>query len=683
MPDYPRLKVLWVLVIFVMFSLTVQTRSATEAEQLRLVNYGSRVPSIAAGSMVTAYGSGLADVTHAVLIVHSASTRDEVHEYDAVILRGDDEHIDLILPEVATPIDAWARLSLRRSTKTGAISEILSVPAFLESVAPGIFTLGDTGEGLPAGTVTYSDIQGVQETTFETPLRSIPGMTVTATIALTGALPLACPERPVNAIRAYLQTGHGTAQVPITRFVPSAPGYQQLDVDLTDWLDSGLSRDDHARLFVRALGCGEAPERTQFGVDSNDVLLRLSHPAAPAAPTANAWAQLADDAPWTSSKTGSKRLAAVLLYASTLDDWNARVAAIRRSILRGAGLEPLPERTPLNPLVSRLRMRTGYSVENAAFEATRGFFVTGNLFLPLHRTPPYPAILIPHGHFGEWGGYARTLPESQRLSARLAEMGAVVFTYDMIGWGDSQQLDHPDSYGFLGIDDKTHFEDGSANNLLALQLWDSIRAVDFLETLTDAAGRPLVDTSHIGVTGASGGATQALYLAAIDSRIRAAAFASMIAADFTGDDYCEDGMPVHSVAGEVNSNNTEIAASIAPRPLLIISDGADWTRHFPQDEYAYVKHVYSFFGADNHALNFHFANGGHDYSFTKRARAYDFFAAAFGLQRLPDLDSSAGDNREDIVLEIESTLHVFNAAFPRPPLPMTHLQAPAIKWPSK
>jgi uncharacterized protein (TIGR03437 family) len=669
MPDYSRLKVPPVLLIYFMFSLTVQTRSARDAEPLRLVNSGSRVPSIAAGSVVTAYGSGLADVTHAVLIVHPGS-RDEVHEYDAVILQGDDEHIDLILPEVVTPIDGWARLSLRRPAKTGVTSEILSVPTFLEAVAPGIFTLGDRGEGLPAGTVTYSDIQGVQETTtFETPPRSVPGMTVTATIALTGALPPACPERPANAVRAYLQTGHGTAQVPITRFVRTVPGYQQLDVDLTDWLDSGLSRDDHARLFVRVLGCGEGP------VDSNDVLLRLSQPAAFAAPRPDAWAQLADDAPLTSSKTGSKRLAAVLSYASTLNDWNARAAAVRRSILRGAGLEPLPERTPLNPIVSRLRMRTGYSVENAAFEATPGFFVTGNLFLPLHRTPPYPAILLPHGHFGEWGGYARALPESQRLAARLAEMGAVVFTYDMIGWGDSHQLDHPDSYGFLGIDDKTHFNDGSANNLLALQLWDSIRAVDFLETLRDAAGRPLVETSRIGVTGASGGATQALYLAAVDSRIRAAAFASMIAADFTGNDYCEDGMPVHFVAGEVNSNNTEIAASIAPRPLLIISDGADWTRHFPQDEYAYVKQVYSLFGADDHALNSHFANGGHDYSFSKRARAYDFFAAAFGLQRLPDLDSSAGDNREDIVLEMESTLHVFNGAFPRPAIPMTHLAA--------
>jgi len=399
-------------------------------------------------------------------------------------------------------------------------------------------------------------------------------------------------------------------------------------------------------------------------------------------PASDPWSGLAAEAPLISSKVGSRRLASVLSYASSLHSWNERVTAVQRSILRGAGLEPLPERTPLNPIFSMLRTRRGYSVENVAFEATPGFFVTGNLFRPLHRTAPYPAILIPHGHFGEWGGYARALPDNQRLAARLAEMGAIVFTYDMIGWGDSQQLDHADSYGFLGIDDKSHFKDGSANNLLALQLWDSIRAVDFLQTLTDTSGSPLVDTSRIGVTGASGGATQALYLAAVDSRIAAAAFASMIAADFTGDDYCEDGMPVHSVAGEPDSNNTEIAASIAPRPLLIVSDGADWTRHFPQDEYAYIKHVYHLFNAEDRALNFHFGNGGHDYSFSKRARAYDFFATAFALERLPDLDASAGDNREAIALEPESTLHVFNSAFPRPAIPMTHLHIPGYLLPS-
>jgi hypothetical protein len=371
---------------------------------------------------------------------------------------------------------------------------------------------------------------------------------------------------------------------------------------------------------------------------------------------------------------GSKPLARVLHYTSTREAWERRAIAIRQAILRGAGLDPLPERTPLHPLISQTRVRSGYSLENVAFQATPGFFVTGNLFRPLNGTGPYPAILVPHGHFGEWGGYARALPDNQRLAVRLVQMGAVVFTYDMVGWGDSQQLNHPDSYGFLGIGNEDRLNDGTPNNLLALQLWDSIRAIDFLQALTDAEGISLVDSARIGVTGASGGATQALYLAAVDSRIAAAALVAMISAKYTGNDYCEDGMPVHSIPGEADSNNTEIAASIAPRPLLIISDGADWTNRFPHDEYAYVKQVYRLFGAEKRALNFHFPAEGHDYSFNKRERAYDFFAAAFGLQVLPNR-GKAGDNREDIGLEPESALHVFGPAFPRPLVPMTHLRA--------
>jgi cephalosporin-C deacetylase-like acetyl esterase len=70
-------------------------------------------------------------------------------------------------------------------------------------------------------------------------------------------------------------------------------------------------------------------------------------------------------------------------------------------------------------------------------------------------------------------------------------MGIVVFAYDMVGWGDSTQIDH------------------DAWNVLMLQTWDSMRVIDFLQSL------PEVDPHRIGVTGASGGGTQVrtLYIA--------------------------------------------------------------------------------------------------------------------------------------------------------------------------
>jgi uncharacterized protein len=250
-------------------------------------------------------------------------------------------------------------------------------------------------------------------------------------------------------------------------------------------------------------------------------------------------------------------------YFETREAWQLRADRIRQGILLGAQLWPLPKRTPLNAVLAHRRIRGSYSVENVAFESKPGFFVFGNLYRPLNPARKVPAVLVPHGHFKQQGWFARTRPENQKLCATLAQMGAAVFTYDMVGWGDSRQAQH------------------SAPNVLQLQLWDSLRAVDFVAAL------PEVDPGRIGVTGASGGATQAIYLAAVEPRIQASMPVAMVSSRFTGNELCEDGMNVHQVPGQEESTNVEIAAAIAPKPLLIVSDkktGPDIsrTRIFPR-----------------------------------------------------------------------------------------------------
>src|SRR5207253_2663748 len=122
----------------------------------------------------------------------------------------------------------------------------------------------------------------------------------------------------------------------------------------------------------------------------------------------------------------------------------------------------------------------GYTVESVAFEARPGFFVYGSLYRPIEKREAHPAVLYPHGHYsGPDGG--RYKEDHQRGCATLARMGAVVLSYDMIGFGDSGHLgwkhDHPQA--------------------LTLQLWSSIRAVDFLQLLLG------IDGERIGVTGCS------------------------------------------------------------------------------------------------------------------------------------------------------------------------------------
>jgi hypothetical protein len=319
--------------------------------------------------------------------------------------------------------------------------------------------------------------------------------------------------------------------------------------------------------------------------------------------------------------------------------WEARAEAVRHGILAGAGLDPLPVRTPLNPIVQGRRFRAGYTVENVAFESLPGYFVTGNLYRPLGRDGKRAAILHPHGHFEEDGWTARTRPEMQARAAHLAQMGAVVLAYDMVGWGDSTQLDHDVDFA------------------LALQLWNSLRAVDFLVTL------PEVDARRIGVTGASGGATQALLLAAVDERIAASAPVVMLSAAWPGGCGCESGMPIRD---RPPTDNAEIAALFAPRPQMIVSDGNDWTVTVPDVEYPYLSSIYGLYGAAPQVSNVHLADEGHDYGIHKREAVYRFFAHQLGLQPVPLADPVDGLEPEGIAPEPDASLRVFDGQHPRP-----------------
>ena len=169
-------------------------------------------------------------------------------------------------------------------------------------------------------------------------------------------------------------------------------------------------------------------------------------------------------------------------------------------MLASAGLLPLPDKTPLRPSVFGEVTRDGYRVAKVYFESLPGFFVTGNLYRPI-GDGPFPAVLSPHGHwtYGRLENTALTSGPGRAIG--LARQGFVVFSYDMVGYNDSQQLPHT----FGG-----RRESLWGLSLAGLQLWNSIRALDFLETLPD------VRRDALAATGESGGGTQTFLLAAVD-----------------------------------------------------------------------------------------------------------------------------------------------------------------------
>jgi hypothetical protein len=116
-------------------------------------------------------------------------------------------------------------------------------------------------------------------------------------------------------------------------------------------------------------------------------------------------------------------------------DWEKRAELIRNGIIQGMKLGQMPTRTaPFNTIIHSTREMDGYIVENIAIESFPGFFITGNLYRPLNPAPftKSPAILSVHGH----GPDLRFGESMQTRSAAFARMGAVVFAYDMIGYGE-------------------------------------------------------------------------------------------------------------------------------------------------------------------------------------------------------------------------------------------------------
>jgi hypothetical protein len=330
---------------------------------------------------------------------------------------------------------------------------------------------------------------------------------------------------------------------------------------------------------------------------------------------------------------GDVNLDRVSTYARDLPAWRVRAATLRAGILHGAGLDPLPARTPLNAVLHSRRVENGYSVENLYFESIPGVFVAGNLYRPVSAegNAKRPVVLLPHGHFSA----GRFDASVQHLGATLARMGAIAFSYDMVGRGESLQVTH------------------DSPNALTLQLWNSMRVLDFLLVLPDA------DASRVGMTGASGGGTQTFLCTAVDDRVTVAAPVVMVSSWCYGGCECEIGLPIHRGAGYA-TNNAEIAALAAPRPLLVVSDGADWTRTVPRLELPYLRRVYGLFGREQDVENVHLAEEGHDYGPSKRQAAYRFFAKHLGLNA-ESMDESAD------TIEPRQALEAFDAAHPLPP----------------
>ena len=330
----------------------------------------------------------------------------------------------------------------------------------------------------------------------------------------------------------------------------------------------------------------------------------------------------------------------------TLEEWKKRKANLILRLQVATGLYPMPPKTPLNAVIHGKITRPGFTVEKVYFESVPGFFVTGLLFRPENSmTKKCPAVLSPHGHggrlqdHGKSGGKgvlkqieigAEKFEESGRMPkiarcATLARLGCVTFLYDMIGYADNLQLSYKLAHQFSKR--RPNFErqkdwglysaqaEMRMFSIFGLQTWNSIRALDFMESLPD------IDPARIAVTGGSGGGTQTILLGALDDRPIASFPNGMVSSSMQGGCTCENASLLR-----IGTGNVEMTALFAPKPQGMTA-ADDWTREMLIEGKGFheLKKLYALYGKPEYVICPDLTHFKHNYNYVTRAIMYSWF----------------------------------------------------------
>lgn len=302
---------------------------------------------------------------------------------------------------------------------------------------------------------------------------------------------------------------------------------------------------------------------------------------------------------------GQKMINWLTSLYSNKTEWEARRDTLRKEVRERLGIDKLlPLCSKEKPEYSKIRKFDGYTVQNFRLKTVNGHTVCGSIYAPTSKGK-HPLIICPNGHFSN-GRYGKV--QQLRLGT-LARMGAICVDYDLWGWGESADE----------VGSKAH----QTPEAHVMQALNGIRILDWVIQRKD------VDTKRIGVNGGSGGGTQTVLLTVLDNRFTAANPVVSVSSWFDGGCPCESGMPIQLAGG--GTCNAELAAMFAPKPMMLVSDGGDWTSTTPELEYPYLQRIYGFYGATDKVSNIHLPKERHDFGDNKRNAVYKFFIDTFNL----------------------------------------------------
>ena len=285
----------------------------------------------------------------------------------------------------------------------------------------------------------------------------------------------------------------------------------------------------------------------------------------------------------------------------TAEDWNSRSGRLRRELHEMLGLDPLPKRTDLQPVITGKVEHEEFTVEKLHFQSSPGLYVTGNLYLPKKIDKPLPAILYVcgHGQVKKDGIAYGSKAHYQHHGGWFARNGYVCLIIDTLQLGEIEGIHH----GTYKYDMWWWINRGYTP--AGVEAWNCIRALDYLET------RKEVDATKMGVTGRSGGGAYSWWIAALDERIKVAVPTAGITdlqnhvVDGVVEGHCDCMFMVNTYRWDY----PQVAALVAPRHLLIANTDRDPI--FPLDgvyrTFQQVRPLYATLGVkDNVGLNITF-----------------------------------------------------------------------------
>jgi len=313
---------------------------------------------------------------------------------------------------------------------------------------------------------------------------------------------------------------------------------------------------------------------------------------------------------------------AIRLDAKFLDgvtnrqQWEARGPELQQQYLEMLGLWPMPERTPLEAKITgTLEREEGFRVEKLHFQSRPRLYVTGNLYLPKDAKPgdKLPAVLYVCGHSGRGRDGNKTA--FQHHGMWFATHGYACLIIDTLQLGEIGAIHHG-TYR-----ENRWWWQARGYTPAGVECWNGMRAIDYLQS------RPEVDPDRIAVTGISGGGAATFWIAAADERVKVAVPVSGMGdlEDYVGEKVVNGHCDCMFHINTFQSPWTEIAALVAPRPMLFENSGHDTI--FPMNGNdrirARLEKLYGFYtNRTDRLFDIGVTPGGHDDKVELRLMAY-------------------------------------------------------------